>query len=161
VLKRKGFQDAILTIFRRHDLFLQVEHALSLSSSAAGGESNQTPNQNQSNMDEERRVIFFHILKSFFHLVKIRNSSSSRSFSKQLLDQLIKQKLISLDLAMQIDPTLLNEPSVPKWYAEAGDAALDADVSVSLFYYYFEPVLSIFPVFKMDFELIRALNRHI
>jgi hypothetical protein len=32
---------------------------------------------------------------------------------------------------MQIDPMLLNESPLPKWYAEAGDMALDADVSVS------------------------------
>ena len=62
----------------------------------------------------------------------MNNSSSSRPFSRQLLHQLVKQKLISLELAMQIDPMLSNEPPVPKWYAEAGDTALDADVSVSL-----------------------------
>jgi hypothetical protein len=43
----------------------------------------------------------------------------------------MKHKLVSPELATQIDPMLLSEAPVPKWYAEAGDAALDADVSVS------------------------------
>jgi hypothetical protein len=59
------------------------------------------------------------------------NNSPSCPFSRQLLHQLVKQKLISLELATQIDPMLLNEAPVPKWYAEAGDTALDADISVS------------------------------
>jgi len=61
-----------------------------------------------------------------WHINLNPTSSSSPPFSRQLLNQLVKQNLIPLELATQIDPMLLNDGPV---HGEPGD---DADFSAYL-----------------------------
>ena len=52
----------------------------------------------------------------------------------------MKQKLIAQELATQIDPLLLTEVPVPTWYAEAGETALDVDISVIFYLFIFQKI---------------------
>lgn len=76
-------------------------------------------------------MTLYHLLRGQLSNCYFNNSASSRPFSRQLLYQLMKHRLISYELAAQIDPMLFSDIPIPRWYAEAGDAGSDSDVSVS------------------------------
>lgn len=54
-------------------------------------------------------------------------TSASRPFSRELLHQLVKNNLITLDIAIQIDPLMSND-ALPKWHSEAFDMGLELSV---------------------------------
>lgn len=58
-------------------------------------------------------------------------TSSTRSFSREFLQQLIKYNLLSPQDAAQLDPMVSNEHP-PKWHVEAHDLGLDVAVSTFL-----------------------------
>ena len=54
--------------------------------------------------------------------------SRSRSFSRELLQQLSKLNMIPQQVALQLDPLVFSE-GPPKWHSEANDMGLDLAVS--------------------------------
>ncbi|KAF9531998.1 mediator complex subunit Med5-domain-containing protein [Crepidotus variabilis] len=93
---RTGLQHAILSVLRRQNVLMQVDHVL-------------TREFSSENAEEE---------------------GGTRPFSRDFLQQLLRNNLVTVEIANQIDPQLSNE--VPqKWHAEAHDMGLDLSAFIT------------------------------
>ncbi|KAF9481359.1 hypothetical protein BDN70DRAFT_876312 [Pholiota conissans] len=85
-----ALQEGLASLFRRPDVIIEGEHAISRDATA------------DTAPDED----------------------SSRSFSREFLQQLIKHNLLTTQSASQLDPLVSNE-TPPKWHTEANDLGVD------------------------------------